>query len=70
LDYRFDEQFKDFLDYNDLGLPLAYAIDAEIVEPKELALNFVDETFEVLLAGLGLEDEGYESLDQILALVA
>ncbi len=32
LDYRDDEEFTDFIEYNDLGLPLAYAISNDIVK--------------------------------------
>ena len=64
--YRNDEQFTDFIEYNDLGLPIAYAIHAGIVEPNEPANDFINETFELLLAALGLEDTGYENLDDIL----
>jgi hypothetical protein len=32
LSYRGDEELQDFLEANDLGLPLAYAIDNDIVE--------------------------------------
>jgi hypothetical protein len=44
LKYRSDEEFEDFLDYNDLGLPIAYAIANNIVKPLDLAKSFVDET--------------------------
>lgn len=67
IDYRNDENFTDFIDYNDLGLPLAYAISEGIVERTDLAARFVDETFELLLEGLELaEDTGFESLDDML----
>jgi len=67
LDYRQDEQFKDFFEYNDLGLPLAYAVYTEMVEPKELSIRMISETFDVLLAGMGYEkDEGFETLADIL----
>jgi hypothetical protein len=66
LSYRDDEQFKDFVEYNDLGLPLAYAISANIVESTDLSKKFVEESFDLLLAGLGLEDTGFEGLDDLL----
>jgi hypothetical protein len=64
--YRKDEQFIDFIEYNDLGLPIAYAIHAEIVEAKSPAIDFINETFELLLSALDVEDTGYENLDDIL----
>ena len=66
LNYRSEEEFKDFFEYNDLGLPLAYAIDNAIVESTELSERFVNETFDILLAGLDVEDNGYDSLDDLL----
>jgi hypothetical protein len=66
LNFRSDEEFKDFTEYNDLGLPLAYMIANNIVDSTEIAEKFVNETFDLLLAGLGIEDTGFELLDDIL----
>jgi hypothetical protein len=66
LNFREDDEFKDFVRYNDIGLPLAYAIANGIVESTELAERFITETFELLLSGLGMEDTGFELLDDIL----
>lgn len=66
MNFRYDEEFEDFVEYNDIGLPLAYAIDNEIVESTEIASRFIEETFDLLLAGLELEDEGFETLDDLL----
>jgi len=68
LNYRKDEEFADFIEYNDLGLPLAYAIFESIVENTEIASRFVEETFELLLEGLDIEeDTGFETFDDLLA---
>jgi hypothetical protein len=38
-----------------------------MVEPKELSIRMISETFDVLLAGMGYEkDEGFETLADIL----
>lgn len=66
LNYRDDEEFKDFVQYNDLGLPLSYAIANGIVETNPIAENFIGESFDLLLAGLGVEDTGFETLDELL----
>ena len=68
LNYRQDEQFQDFIEYNDLGLPLAYAIDNNIVKSSEMAQRFVEESFDVFLASLEIEDTGFENLDDMLSL--
>ena len=66
--YRSEEDFEDFLEYNDLGLPIAYAIANNIVKPADLAKSFVDETFDLLLVALGVEDDNWENLDQMLSI--
>ena len=67
LNYRDDEQFSDFIEYNDLGLPLAYAYANGILTQIEgQAEVFIDEAFSLLLAGLELEDTGFDGLDQLL----
>jgi hypothetical protein len=70
MDYRGDEEFKDFIEYNDLGLPLAYAVSSGIVEPSPLAKQYIEETFSLLLASVNInEDLGYDSLDDIFGSV-
>lgn len=66
MDYRGDVEFQDFIEYNDLGLPLAYAISEGIVEKTDIASNFINEAFDILLAALGVEDTGFESLEDML----
>ena len=68
MNYRGDEGFESFIEYNDLGLPLAYLISSDIVKPNaELATGFINETFELLMAALELEEDfGFASLDEML----
>jgi hypothetical protein len=66
MDYRGDEEFQDFIEYNDLGLPLAYAVYADLVEPTPLAEQYITETFDLLITSLGLTDTGFDSLSEIL----
>ncbi len=65
IEYKNDVQFEDFITYNDLGLPLAYAVSVGIVESSPLAENFINETFEMFLELLSLTDTGWESLADI-----
>ena len=67
LNYRQDEQFTDFTEYNDLGLPLAYAIENDIVRSTDMAQRFIEETFDLLLASLIIDDTGFENLDDLLS---
>ena len=66
MNYRHDEAFSDFVEYNDLGLPLSYIYAEELATPTEKGRLYVDETFDLLLEALGREDSGYESLDELL----
>jgi hypothetical protein len=61
--YRHDEDFEDFVEYNDLGLPLAAMIDEEIVVSTPRAEIYINETFDLLIAALEIEEQDYDSLD-------
>lgn len=67
MNYREDDHLDDFMEYNDLGLPMAYLLMNEIVLPSEQSALYIDETFDLLLSALSVEDKGFESLDQVLA---
>jgi hypothetical protein len=66
MNYRDDEQLQDFVEYNDLGLPLAYFIMNELVLPTKQAELYIDETYNLLIASLGVEDVEWTSLDELL----
>ena len=66
LNYRNDQNFEDFIAYNDLGLPLAYCISSGIIKPKKKAMSYVNEAWLLLLAGLEIEEDlGFEDLDEV-----
>jgi hypothetical protein len=64
--YKHSDTYYDFVSYNDLGLPLAYALSQDIVSESPQAEGFIDETFEMFMNVMETEDIGYESLDEIL----
>jgi hypothetical protein len=66
MNYRDDEGLLDFVEYNDLGLPLAYFLYNELVLPTKQAEIYIEETFNLLVAALGVEDDDFESLDEML----
>lgn len=67
LNYRTDDQFKDFVEYNDLGLPLSYVLSQGIVSYTPQAESFVNETFSLLLEALDIEEDlGYDDLYDVL----
>lgn len=69
MNHRQDPGFSIFVEYNDLGLPLAFMISEGIVDnPNEAAHSFVTEAFDMLLGALKIEDSGFSSLDDMLDL--
>ena len=67
MSYRADEQFKDFVEYNDLGLPLGYAFANGIAKETEIAEKYINETYELLAEALGVSDTTeFDSLEQML----
>ena len=62
-DYRYDEDFEDFIEYNDIGLPLASFIDEGLVDTTPRAEIYINESFDLLVAALDIEDKDYDSLE-------
>jgi hypothetical protein len=62
-----DETFTDYLKYNDLGLPLAYAFANAILDYSagDKAKYFIDEAWDLFITGMGIEDGYYETLDEM-----
>ena len=67
--YRNDENFQDFISYNDLALPFAYAITNNFIEVANATLlkSFIDEAWGLLLTGMNIEDTGFDNLDHLLS---
>lgn len=56
--YRDEEAFADFIEYNDLGLPMAYTLREGLVsEITETGQLYVNETFNLFIAALGINEE-------------
>jgi hypothetical protein len=68
INYRDDEDFIDFIEYNDLGLPLSFAIAQGIVSDTPLSNAMITETWDLFLAGLEITDSGFDSLEEMLGL--
>ena len=64
-----NKDFQDFIEWNDLGLPLAHLISNGIVESTTLAEELINHTFNSLMELLKIEDTGfanYEELEKII----
>jgi hypothetical protein len=64
--YKEDNEFKDFIEFNDLGLPLAYLTRETLAVPSDDGARYIMETWEIFLKGLNLEDTGFTDLDSVL----
>jgi hypothetical protein len=72
--YKEEKNFKAFIEYNDLGLPLAYlTAQGLIVEVSDDGRRYITDTFEMFLESIKLsEDDIVEgmTLDEVLELAA
>jgi len=66
MNYRDDAELEDFIEYNDLGLPLAYLLMNEIVLPTNQSEIYINETYDLFIASLNVEDKEWTSLDELL----
>jgi hypothetical protein len=65
--YKEDVGFREFIEFNDLGLPLAYLTAENLCDVTNDGEKYIAETWQLFLASLSLDDEGFESLDEVLA---
>ena len=70
LHYAGEEELKDFVEYNDLGLPFAYGVQTKMITLEPSGKTFVEEAFDLLLGALGVEDTGFDSWDDIEAILS
>jgi hypothetical protein len=67
LNYKDDEELEDFMDFNDLGLPLAYLSAENLCQVSDDGARYIMETWNLFLQGLNLEDTGnWDNLDDLL----
>ena len=64
INYKDDKDlgdFIDFIEYNDIGLPLAYGVaEGLIKEVTPLGEGYIEESFAMLIGGLELEDDEFQ----------
>jgi hypothetical protein len=63
--YRQDENFKDFIEFNDLGLPLSFLSREGLCEVSDDGERYISETWELFIKSLGIEDTGFDDLDEV-----
>jgi hypothetical protein len=64
--YRDDKDMEEFMAFNDIGLPLAYLFHEELVTIKPEGNRYIEETWKIFIASLGLEDTGFEDINQVM----
>jgi hypothetical protein len=66
INYKAEDEWIDFFIYNDLGLPLAFAFAEGIINHTPTLEQYVNETWDLFIEGLGIEDEGFEDIQDLL----
>lgn len=66
LNYRDEKNVRDFIEFNDLGLPLALLVGEGLAEITEEGTQYIEETWRLLLAMFEIQDTGFENLEQLL----
>ena len=64
--YRDEPDFQEFIEFNDLGLPLAYFTRDSLCEPSDDGVRYIMETWQLFLKSLDVEDTGFETLTGLL----
>lgn len=66
IDYKHEDEWADFFEYNDMGLPLAFAFSEGIVNHTNTLEQYINETWFLFLEGLDTEDLGFEDIADLL----
>jgi hypothetical protein len=66
INYKGDDEWVDFFEYNDMGLPLAFAFAEGIVNHTNTLEQYINETWFLFLEGLDIEDTGFEDISDLL----
>jgi hypothetical protein len=65
VNFKKDDEWSDFMEYNDLGLPLAFGFAEGIINHTPTLEQYINETWDLFIEGLGIQDEGYARLEDI-----
>lgn len=67
MDYRDEEAFESYIEYCDLALPLAFAVNEGVVKSTETAEAYINEAWDLLCETLQVDNtKYYETLDDLL----
>ena len=65
MQHKSDNEMADFFAYNDIGVPLAFAFAEGIVNHTPTLEQYVNESFDLLLEAIDIEDTGFEDLQDL-----
>lgn len=65
VNFKQDDEWTDFFAYSDLGLPLAFSFAEEIINRTPSLEQYINETWDLFIEGLGIEDKGFARLEDI-----
>jgi hypothetical protein len=66
INFKAEDEWMDFFVYNDLGLPLAFAFAEGIINHTPTLEQYINETWDLFIEGLGVEDTGFDSIDELM----
>jgi hypothetical protein len=66
INFKTEDEWSDFFEYNDMGLPLAFAFTEGIVNHTNTLEQYINETWFLFLEGLETEDTGFGDLSELL----
>jgi len=64
--YKENEELQEFFEFNDVGMPLAYLTSEGLCEISNDGKKYVAESWDILLEFLGIDDIGFNSLEELL----
>jgi len=65
--FRDNEKMSEFIEFNDIGLPLAYLASEGLCDVSDDGKKYIAETWELMLATVGIEDTGFDHITEIWA---
>ena len=66
INFKGEDEWMDFFVYNDLGLPLAFAFAEGIVNHTPTLEQYINETWDLFIEGLGVQDTGFDTIEELL----
>lgn len=65
--FKESDEFEQFIEINDIGLPLAYFANESLCEVSNEGARYISDTWDAFLELLEIEDTGFKTIEDILA---